>query len=302
MRRWPDSLPTPSFPGFGLQPGDKTIRTPFQVGEARVRQITKARIDRMAASWIFTDPEMRCFRNWYDDLVVTAAGDSDDLTGWGLFNATSALSPTLGPDDCIPTRMVPTTTNDLHYISKGLSGLALDNLDVAFTASIAPAGYSKVRVRWFKRDGTNISADIDVSSGTILSSSGLTVTLKERDRGAWRISGRTTTGAGGSNPVLRFFALDASGTSSFAGDGVSGLDLCEVMVREYDKTGDDLFIRAGSDNKALGAAEGGGWFLAPAPVGGGFDYLECRFIGIIDARAGNNLEWVVNAQVEVRYA
>lgn len=302
MRRWPDSLPTPSFPGFGLAPGDKTIRTSFQVGEARVRQITKARIDKMAASWIFTDPEMRCFRNWFDDLVVTAAGDSDDLTGWGVFNATAALAPILGTDDCIPTRMTPSTANDLHYITKQLPNLALDNLDVAFTLSLAEAGYTKARIRWFKRDGSNISADVDLATGTVISTSGLTVTPIERDRDFWRFSARVTTGAGASNPVLRIFALDATGASTFAGDDFSAIDLCEVMVREYEKVGDDLFIRAGSDNKALGAAEGGGWFLAPAPVGGGFDWLECRFIGSIDARAGNGLEWNVSAQVEVRYA
>ena len=27
MRRWPDSLPTPSFPGFDLQPGDTLTGT-----------------------------------------------------------------------------------------------------------------------------------------------------------------------------------------------------------------------------------------------------------------------------------
>ena len=37
MRRWPDCLPTPSFPGFGLSPFDKTNRSDMEAGLARVR-------------------------------------------------------------------------------------------------------------------------------------------------------------------------------------------------------------------------------------------------------------------------
>ncbi len=98
MRRWPDVLPTPSFPGFGLTPYDAVLRTDFEVGAARVRRTTLARADKISCAWLFSDAEMAAFRSWFDDQPVSLSGDSDDLRSWDVSAATLSIAPLTGPD------------------------------------------------------------------------------------------------------------------------------------------------------------------------------------------------------------
>ena len=98
MRRWPDVLPTPSFPGFCLTPYDAVLRTDFEVGAARVRRTTLARADKISCAWLFSDAEMAAFRSWFDDQPVSLSGDSDDLRSWDVSAATLSIAPLTGPD------------------------------------------------------------------------------------------------------------------------------------------------------------------------------------------------------------
>lgn len=302
MRRWPDTLPTPSFPGFGLTPIDQTIRSQFEVGTPLVRQITEADGDTVSLSWIFSDAEMLAFRRWFRDDAVSAAGDSDDLTGWTAVNVTLSAAETLGPGGCLPTKILPSTANDLHRLGKALPGLAADNLPVVFTASLAPFGITKARLRWIDRNGDAFQTDVDLVAGAFIGTPDFTAELVDRGHGTWRIIGQASTGAGSATPELRILALDASGAASFASDGAAFLTVCEVMARQNTRAGDTLFLRSGADGRALGAHGGSAWVQMPLALGGGFDWVDCRFMQTFTGRAGANLEWNVTAQVEVRYA
>jgi hypothetical protein len=61
-------------------------------------------------------------------------------------------------------------------------------------------------------------------------------------------------------------------------------------------------VRSGPDGKALGAAGGAGWSFMPMAVGGGFKFVECRFVGTFKANGGNGLQWTVTAKLETRDA
>lgn len=68
---WPVGLPNPTVSGYGLNPVDQTIRTDMEVGSARVRRRSLARLDMIDVAWKFTDAQMAIFRDWFD---TTAAG------------------------------------------------------------------------------------------------------------------------------------------------------------------------------------------------------------------------------------
>ncbi|MGV8987655.1 MAG: phage head spike fiber domain-containing protein [Cypionkella sp.] len=300
MRRWPDVLPTPSFPGFGLSPIDPSLRTEWDVGPARVRRVTFATGDNVDVMWIFTDTEMAAFRAWYGDRAVSLAGDSDDLTAWTATGVTRNLALTVGPDDCIPTRIVETTATSTHGLSKPLPTLITENQTVILCASIGPSGRNFARLRFEARDGTSFSAVINLNSGAIIGTPDAPVTVLARGAGFWRLQMTVNTGSGALDPVLHIEVMQDATTASYEGDNTAAIRVCEVMARAA--TGFDLFVRSGPDGNALGAAGGAGWSLLPMAVGGGFAFVESRFIGTFKATGGNGLEWTVTAKMETRDA
>lgn len=62
---WPDALPLPKF-GMGVNPADQTIRTDMEVGAARARRRTHARIYQVQVSWLFSDAQFVIFQDWFD--------------------------------------------------------------------------------------------------------------------------------------------------------------------------------------------------------------------------------------------
>lgn len=303
MRRWPDVLPGASFPGYGLNPTSKVRRSEMEVGEAKVRQVTRARRDASTLTLILTDAEMGAFRSWFDDLPVSLCGDSDDLTtGWTATRMTRALSTVTGPEDCIPTRLTPTTTGGTHFLSRSLATLVSDYEAVVATFSLASAGVTFARITWVDRAGVVKTADVDLSIGAVVGTPGFPVAIEYRSGGFWRVTADLDTGSGALAPELRLQALGPTGGDTFGGDGVAALLVCETMVRRYEGAADRLFIRSGADGRALGAAGGAGWFQMRLALGGGFSVQDCRFVDTFDAQAGANLEWTVKAKVEVRYA
>lgn len=94
MAEWPSTLPAPSAGGYAVNPVDPVIRTEMEGGNVRTRRRTTARLDKVQATWKFTDAEMDTFRAWFD-LSTGANGGADWFTislptGDGGFSSVSA--------------------------------------------------------------------------------------------------------------------------------------------------------------------------------------------------------------------
>lgn len=300
MRRWPDCLPTPSFPGFGLSPFDKTNRSDMEAGLARVRLTTFANNDVVKMMWIMEDDQMGAFRAFWDDAPVSLAGDSDDLTGWTGTGATLSLAGAAGPDDCGPTTLTETTANSQHRVALALPGLNVSGRDVVIYASIAAAGRNFAKVSFVDRSGAVRNTTLNLTDGSVVPDAGVTAEVVTRGRDFWRIRLVANTGTGSDVPQLRLAAMSDATSLTYAGDGASGIRICEVSVAEA--AGWNLFVRSGPDGTALGAAGGPAWIVLPLAVGGGFAFVEARFKGVFDANGGKGLSWTVTATMEARYA
>jgi hypothetical protein len=300
MRRWPDTLPTPSFPGFGLSPIDPSLRTEMDVGPARVRRTTFAEGDNVEVMWIMTDPEMAAFRAWYGDHAVSITGDSDDLRSWTAVGAAASLAVTTGPDTCIPTRILETATTGLHGLQMALPDLITNGQTVVVYASIDGQGRTFARLRFEDRAGASFAAVINLTTGVIVGTPDAATVVTYRSDGFWRVQMTVNTGSGSTVPILHVEMMQDATTASYAGDVSKDIRACEVMTRLA--TGFDLFVRSGPDGHALGAAGGAGWAQMPMAVGGGFAVVESRFIGPFKASGGQGLEWTVTAKLETRNA
>lgn len=296
--RWPDTLPTPSGPGFGLTSVDPSVRTPMEVGAQRVRRRTFSRLDRVSMAWRFSDAEFDAFRAWYEGLAVSLAGASDTLAAWTLSNATVSVGASLSSDLVAVDRLLETVTTGAHRASQNLPGAAFDNVSVLCRATIRAAGRTKARLTLLDRTATTLSVDVDLSAGTL---SGLiSATISDRGNGWWRVTIIATSGTGASVPVMRINALDPSGAASYAGDVTKGLDICELQARLV--TGYDLFVPADTDGTGLGPSGGSAWYWTSIANGGGLNWAEARFTGPYKAVAASGLNWSVTAEVEVRDA
>ena len=74
MAAYPSTLPAPLAAGYAVRPVDQTIRTEMDVGAARVRRRTRARLDRVPVSWVYTDAQLATFRTWFDEDTGAAGG------------------------------------------------------------------------------------------------------------------------------------------------------------------------------------------------------------------------------------
>ncbi|MDT8856426.1 hypothetical protein RNZ50_15640 [Paracoccaceae bacterium Fryx2] len=299
MRRWPDTLPTPSMPGFGLSPVDQARRTDMETGAPRVRRVTFARNDHVDVQFIFTDAEMAAFRAWWGDEAWSLAGDSDSLTGWALTGATVTADALVGPDDALADRIVEDGSTGQHRAQRALDPGALDGSTILGRATMRAAGRSQVRLGLLDRSGTLCWAGVNLATGAIGGQSGLTgCTVEDRGNGWWRVTILAPAGAGASDPVLRIAALQDAATLSYVGAGSAALAVCEMQARVV--TGFDLFVRTDAAGNALGAAGGAAWVIMPVAVGGGFRFVDARFKGPFKATAGAGLNWDVSASMEVR--
>lgn len=75
MATFPATLPAPLLSGFQVSPQDQVVRTQMEVGTARARLRSTAKIDRASVQWLFTDAQMAAFRTWY-------YGDGASGTSW----------------------------------------------------------------------------------------------------------------------------------------------------------------------------------------------------------------------------
>lgn len=76
MAAFPSDLPAPLAAGYGLTPREQTIRTDMDVGAARVRRRSTARLDTVRVSWSLSDAQAQAFRTWFDSSAEAAGGAS----------------------------------------------------------------------------------------------------------------------------------------------------------------------------------------------------------------------------------
>lgn len=74
MATFPASLPAPLLNGYQANPQDQVVRTQMEVGTARARLRSTAKIDRATVQWLFTDDQMAAFRTWWYQSSATGGG------------------------------------------------------------------------------------------------------------------------------------------------------------------------------------------------------------------------------------
>lgn len=102
MATFPTTLPAPMLNGYQANPQDQVVRTQMEVGTARARLRSTAKIDKVSVQWLFTDAQMATFRAWwYQD---STSGGSATGTSWftislavGQTGLTAVTARFLGP-------------------------------------------------------------------------------------------------------------------------------------------------------------------------------------------------------------
>lgn len=302
VRRWPDTLPTPSMPGFSLQSVDPSIRTNMEVGAARVRRRTFSRLDRVSIELRMTPVEYDAFRNWHECLPYSLLGASDDLGIWSFTaNMTRSIGAGLSPDVLAVDRVLETAINGGHRISRADVGFAVNNANLQFCASVKAAGRTLGRLDITDRTGATAYSEFDLAAGSLGAQTGLlSRSIKDRGNGWSRVTIAANLGTGSTTPSVLLRLRDDTGALSYLGDITKGFDVCETQVRFV--TGNDLFLPTDTDGTVLGASGGSAWFYKPLAVGSTMKSVECRFTSMFKSVAGAGLNRIVTAEIEVRNA
>lgn len=301
-RRWPDTLPLASVPGYDLSPVDQAIRTQMEVGARRARRVTLADLDMIGFEWRMTDPQMQAFRTWHKDQAVSLSGASDDLSGWSFANnVTRVAGGGFSPEGIAVDRVLETVTNAAHRVEWFRPAFAVDNGNLLFRATIRGVGRSLGRLWIATRSGAAAYTEFDLAAGSLGAQSGLVArTIEDRGNGWYRITITANLGTGALTPGIRIALRDAGNTDTYVGDTTRGFDVAEVQARFT--TGYDLFVPSDAAGLALGAAGGTAWTFIPVATGGGLRLAEARFSGKYAANAGPGLIWTVKGEMEVRNA
>ena len=80
MATFPSTLPAPQTSSYSAKPMDQVVRTNMEVGTARMRLRSTAKIDIVSVEWLFTDAQMATFRTWY--YQDSASGGGASGTSW----------------------------------------------------------------------------------------------------------------------------------------------------------------------------------------------------------------------------
>lgn len=300
MRHWPDTLPTPIGPGYGLEVVDQYLRSDMEVGPARTRRLTRARRDRVQAVWVMSPVEFQAFRAWFEGLRWSLAGHSDELIHWTPWRTSWAPGMGLTPSGVLSGRVLETAETSQHWISCPVAGLA-DGATGLFTISARAAGRSLARVIIVGRDGVGRRLDVDLATGAGSNASNLMAwSVTSRGNGWWRIAIRATVGTGLNTALARVQMLQSPGVTNYLGDAGLGVDLAECNVRI--PTGADLYLPTDATGAARGAAGGPAWAMIPVFTGGAVTPVECRFERTFTTEVKPGLNVHVSAPLEVRHA
>ena len=302
VRRWPDTFPVPSLPGFAIQPVDPSIRTPMEVGAARVRRRTFSRLDKVTLEWRMTPFQYAALRAWYEGLSYSLLGGSDDLAVWEFGTRTTrSIGAGISPQGLAVDRVLETVTLGQHWITRYDTKFAVDNANLQFCASVKPAGRTLGRLDIGDRNGVICYTEFDLGTGTLGAQSGLlSRSIMARGNSWYRVVIQANLGTGVSPPYVRARLRDDTGANTYTGCVTKGFDVCETQVRFV--TGNDLFVPTETDGTTLGAAGGSSWFMMPLAMDSGLQTVECRFTTPFKSTAGAGLNRIVTAEVEVRNA
>lgn len=302
IRRWPDTLPPASFPGFNLRPRDQSRRTDMEVGPKRRRRLTFAELEVVTAPFRFDAAQMSAFKDWYYDRRVSISGASDTLAAWGTANAIVAQAQSLSPDLVAVDRIAETAVDGQHNAWANLPEAAANGLPLALTATMRAAGRSLVRFILVGRDGVYHSVTANLTSGLLTGQTGLPSAIRmiPRNNGWHRVSFEASVGTGLAIPFWAIELLDGNGANSYAGIDGAGVDVCEVQARV--RTGQDLFVPCDADGYALGAAGGTAWFKIALATDGREVSLEANMDEMWNAQIGEALSGEVTLTMEVRNA
>lgn len=302
VRRWPDTLPGPSIPQYGLRPIDPSVRTPMEVGPQRTRRRTKARLDRVTVQWRFSPQEYAVFRKWHEGLAVSLLGASDDLSIWSLSqNVTRSAGAGLSPELLAVDRILETTATGVHRVERAAAAFAVDNANLLFRATVKPFGRTYGRIWIHRRDTFEAYTEFDLTAGTLGGQAYLlSRSIEDRGDGWWRITIAANLSSGVASPSVRIALRDAGGLLSYTGDAAKGFDICEVQARFM--TGYDLFVPSDAGGMGLGADGGAAWFYTLVPTEEGLIMAEAKFVGSFDEAIEPGMNRIITAELEVRYA
>lgn len=301
--RWPQDLPGPIGPGYGLTPFEQSIRTDMEVGPARVRRISTARRDRLSVQWRFDDAEMGAFRAWFGSEAWSLAGHSDDLTGWSVLGQGLSLAPgtIAGPGGVTPTRLTESDAEEIHRLRWYPDLAPGRRYRLAATLRSAGRRHVALSLGGFGPDGGG-RVIVDAETGTVADAGNAEdLTLVDRGGGWWRVSWTMSSGTGADTPYVFFTLFDDALSNSYLGDGASGVDVCEVTLLR-DTLSAHVYLPTDADGAVRGAAGGSGWFTTDLSFGGGLSAVEARFAAPFRAEALSGLNWQVSADLEVRHA
>lgn len=298
MRHWPDTLPTPIGPGYGLEVVDQYLRSDMEVGPARARRMTRARRDRVQAVWVMTPSEFFAFRAWFEDLPWSLAGHSDDLSGASRVGATWA-GGALTPSGVVAGTLFETAVTSTHSASITMP-LQSAAATLHHTVSLkAAGGLATARVALLCQDNVTRRVNINLATGALsaLAGAGAEARVQDRGDGWWRVILTAPASAGATPPQAQVFALhDPSGV--YAGNPARGVSIGELNVR----TDAGLYLPTDSDGRARGAAGGPAWAMIPVWTGGPLSPVECRFERTFTVEVKPGLNTHVSAGLEVRHA
>jgi hypothetical protein len=302
VRRWPDPLPGPSIPQYGLRPIDPTVRTAMEVGAQRTRRRTLARMDRVKVQWRMSPQQYAVFRKWYEGLTVSLLGASDDLAIWSLSqNVTRSAGVAISPELLAVDRILETTATGVHRVERARSEFAVNNADLLARATVKAAGRTLGRLWIHRRDGFEAYTEFDLTAGTLAGQNYLlSRSIEDRGNGWWRVTIAANLSSGVDTPSVRIALRDASGALSYTGDAAKGFDICEVQARF--PTGYDLFVPSDANGKGLGADGGAAWFYTLVPTEEGLVMAEAKFVGPFDEAIEPGMNRIITAELEVRYA
>jgi hypothetical protein len=289
MRTYPDILPVPTWPDYGMTPRPQSIHTDMEVGAPRARRFTKSKLWDADIAFRMNDTESGLFWSWFYDDPWALTGDSDRFDGFAVNGLTGITYPTVGPDGQIGARFTENSAaSAVHRATISLATLPL-NATVAMRATIRAGTRGFARLTFTNWANVFCNVNVDLSTGAFTAGSNyLTRAVKDRSGGWWRIEMTVPAGTGVTTPIFRVEMGSASNTFTYTGDGVSYLDVCEQQARVV--SGVDGFLRTDASGNIQGAGAGEAWFNMAVPLGGG---MQTRSVQLVTA-AGKPLNGGVN--------